>query len=148
MANKNSYAVAVVVDKNFGERLLELSSRLPVWICSSTQNLKYVKEIWSKTKEENLKRVVTSFNFKENDSLEDIFLGILDNVDLHHGEFSHNPAWNVLEVYGLEKVSNKILNGLKKYGEGIIKETTDGFIYFRENGERTENGPRERTRLL
>lgn len=26
--------------------------------------------------------------------------GVLGNVDLHHGEYSYNPPWSIIEVYG------------------------------------------------
>jgi hypothetical protein len=33
-------------------------------------------------------------------SPEEALLGVLESVDLHHGEYSHDPPWSVLEVLG------------------------------------------------
>ena len=57
-----------------------------------------------------------------------MFLGIVDNVDLHHGEYSHTPAWSVLEVYGVDP-SIMIKSMLEEYGQGSFVETEGGFIF-------------------
>lgn len=129
---ENLYRVAIVVDSAFGARLFDLSKRLHVWVCSSPGNGEAIKEIWSKNgKEYSLKSGVTSFKVKEGASPQEMFLGVIDNVDLHHGQYSHVPAWSVLEVYGVKPLA-MIKAKLEEYGQGSFEETEWGFTFTRK----------------
>ncbi len=98
----SNYSVAIVVDRKFGERLLPLTQRLHVWVCDTSANGEAVKKamaaiapgaVWNEVG-------VTTFRVNENDSPEDMVFDRLGDVDLHHGEYSHDPAWTVMEIYG------------------------------------------------
>jgi hypothetical protein len=47
MSQEHYYAVALVVDRAFGDQLLEFVRRLHVWIVDSPGNRAAVKEAWS-----------------------------------------------------------------------------------------------------
>ena len=127
------HKVAVVVDPIFGERLRDLSKRLHVWICAAKVNVEIAQEIYSKTgNEHSWESGVTTFKFMESDSSEEIFLGIIDTVDLHHGEFSHVPPWSVVEVYGT-KLTPAIKSKLTLFGEGSFEEIETGFVFLRKS---------------
>ena len=124
------HKIAIVVNKDFGEKLIELSKRLHVWICDSENNLPFVKQVWSQDKKYSIESGVTKFDVSDNDSAEDIFVNILDDVDLHHGEFSHEPPWSIIEVYGVS-VTQRIKSELSRYEEGRFEILEDGFIFHR-----------------
>ena len=123
------HKIAIVLDKEFGGKLIELSKRMHVWVCDTPINLKVVNEIRS-NKEFSIESGVTTFKIPEADSPEDIFVKIIDTVDLHHGELSHDPPWSVLEAYGT-KLSSTIEAKLQMFGKGRVEQTTNGFIFYR-----------------
>jgi len=126
------HSVAIVVDSEFGTRLLDLSNRLHVWICHTPGNVEAINKVLSKNdKKHSLESGITSFTVKASASPQDMFLGVIDNVDLHHGEYSRTPPWSVLEVYGV-KPSIQTKSKLEEYGPGSFTETKDGFTFIRK----------------
>lgn len=95
-----AHSVAIVVDRLFGERLIELANRLHVWACNSPANHAIAERIWNESKPYSLDWGLTVFNVQDNDDPEQMALSILHDVDLHHGPHSHDPPWSVLEFYG------------------------------------------------
>jgi hypothetical protein len=97
-----SYRVAIVVDAAFGARLAALAERVHVWIRSSPANLAAAESVWrSRTNlPSSLDAGARTFTCAAGASPEEALLGVLESVDLHHGEYSHDPPWSVLEVLG------------------------------------------------
>ena len=124
------YKVAMVIDREFGNKLVALSRRIHVWVCNSSANLKAVNKINKDIKEFSLESGVTNFKVSKDDSAEDMFMNFIDTVDLHHGKFSHSPSWSVLEVYGL-RLSPTIEAKLQEFGQGKFEQMTNGFIFYR-----------------
>lgn len=121
-----SYAVAVVVDRDFGERLLRLAQRVHVWVCATPPNRRFAEEYWQAVPESSLERGVTAFDVSESDSPEEMLLGVLPNVERHHGEHSHTPPWETLEVFGVA-ATPAIREALGGFGVGDYVATPDGF---------------------
>ena len=96
-----SYGVAIVVDPDYGQGLSTLAARLHVWICATPANERAADSYRRDHPDYSLETGVTTFKVSEGESPEDSFLRILGDVDLHHGEYSHEPAWDSLEVYGV-----------------------------------------------
>jgi hypothetical protein len=55
---------------------------------------------------------------------------MLEQVDLHHGEFSADPAYSILEIIGCTG-NDDIRQELQEYGFGISELTREGFIATR-----------------
>ncbi|MDT8300220.1 MAG: hypothetical protein RQ760_01975 [Sedimentisphaerales bacterium] len=125
------YGVALVVNPDFAEKLSFLAARIEVWICSSPENRASAECIWAKDSELNSRYGVTTFKYSENNSPEQVVLNILPIIDIHYNEYSHEPTWQFLEVYGAS-VTSDIEVALKGYGDGIFEVTVDGFIFKRE----------------
>jgi hypothetical protein len=129
--NADAYKVALVVDKDFGEKLLELASRLHVWVCSTPQNRKLAAVFWAEQAAHSLECGLTTFKVDDGHSPEEMCVNIIGTIDLHHGEFSHNPAWSVLEVYGAQHTP-KVEEAFKKYGAKRFEKTSGGFFCYRD----------------
>jgi hypothetical protein len=127
----SSYGVALVVDPDFAEKLPVLAEKIHVWVCSSPENQASAEHIWAKNREHNTEYGVTTFQYSEENSPEQIVLNMLPMIDRHHNEYSHEPPWQFLKVYGAS-VTPDIENALKEYGEGIFKVTDEGFIFDRQ----------------
>jgi hypothetical protein len=105
------HRVAIVADRQFTE-LETLSRAMHVWICSSPFNKESAQRIWRAAQESesevtildegsDLESGVTTFDVSPTANAEEIVIGILSTVDEHHSEYSHDPPWSILEVYGV-----------------------------------------------
>ena len=94
------HKVAIVVDWDFGSRLEVISRSVHVWICDSPSNQKGAQAIWASRSGHDLESGVTTFDAIRTDSAESMILKVLPTIDLHHGEYSHDPPWTVMNVYG------------------------------------------------
>jgi hypothetical protein len=54
-------------------------------------------------------------------------LAIVDQLDMHHNHYSHDPTYSVLEVYGA-RLSERIREEFSHYGLVQFEETMQGFI--------------------
>ena len=124
---RKTYRVSVVLDPSFGKKLFPLAKNNHVWACSSKENILASKFINKGKKTISIASGVTTFNFDKSFSPEQAFLGVLDDIDLHHGDESHEPPWNEIEVFGI-KENAAIREKLKEYGISKTIETDEGFI--------------------
>ncbi|MDY0357593.1 MAG: hypothetical protein RBR19_17055 [Sedimentisphaerales bacterium] len=122
--SENLYRVHVVVDPEYGERLRELPVDEPVWVVASEVNRLVVQALWRERAD------VTSFRFTPQAAPEDRLVSILSTVDLHHGEFSHDPPYSVLNIIGVEW-SPAIQDEFDSFGLNRFEATAEGFVAMR-----------------
>jgi hypothetical protein len=126
------HKVAIVLDKNFGEKVAKLSQKMHVWLCDTPVNKKAAAFCWLKeNKFTSLENGITTFKISNQDSPESILTDIIVTVDLHHGEYSHNPPWSELHVYGIRLIA-KIESKLREFGTGRFESIANGFIFYRQ----------------
>ena len=113
--------VAVVLDPTFGERLREVAARCPVWTVPSPDNRRVVEELWQERKGAPEAPAVTIWTAAPSG-----WLGILENIEVHHGEWSQIPPVNVLEVFGATP-NDEIRRDLREYGYQVAEEREGGF---------------------
>ena len=94
-----SYCVAIVAHPDF-EPLTPLAERVHVWLAETSPNRGRAEAYWRAHPQKSLEQGVTTFKVRLTDSPEQMVLGTLGVVDLHHGEYSHTPPWDTLEIYG------------------------------------------------
>jgi hypothetical protein len=93
-----SYCVAIVADPDF-EPLTALAKRVHVWLAATSANRARAEAYWRANPQKSLEQGVTTFKVRATDSPEQMVLGVLGDVDLHHGEYSHTPPWDTLEIW-------------------------------------------------
>jgi hypothetical protein len=120
------YKVYVVVDREFGEQLTELERGVPVWIVDTPTNKAVVQRFWNERPGEGHLTGITTFNDVNSSSPEDILLGELDSIDLHHGSYSADPPYTVLEVLGTP-LTVRTKNELSTYGFNEFHANSAGF---------------------
>ncbi len=120
------YRVFVVVDREYGERLVELAQTGPVWIVDTPGNRNVAQQIWASNPNRSHLDGVTTFKFGEGSSSEDILANQLDTIDLHHGTYSANPPYTVIEVIGTG-ISARLMAELSPFGFDEFQETSQGF---------------------
>jgi hypothetical protein len=118
--------VFVVVDRDFGQRLAELAQTGPVWIMDTTANHTVAQQFWTANPNCSHLEGVTTFQFQDASSPEDVLLNELDTIDLHHGVYSSNPPYTVIEVIGTS-ISDKVKNSLAHFGFHQFEPTPQGF---------------------
>ena len=125
-----SYTVAVVVDPDFGQQLSALADRVHTWICASAQNRLAATAYREAHPAPSLDQGVTTFTLVAEETPEEALLGVLGDVDLHHGRYSHAPAWQTLEVYGA-RLTPRVREALLEFGDGTSDPIAGGFRWSR-----------------
>ena len=123
----------VILDPNFGERL-RLIDPNPIWIVMSPANEPVVRSIWTTNPEPDHTKGITGFTYNEKTSPEDSLLGELDTIDLHHGPYSADLPYTVLEVIGA-RLNDAIRNALSELGFVSFEEKEGGFTSSRSLDE-------------
>jgi hypothetical protein len=121
------YRVHVVVDPHYGERLRALPAGEPVWVVGSPDNRPVIEALWRKREGSSHRNGITSFSYDPNGTPEAWLIGELPAIDLHHGEYSHNPPYSVLNVIGVvwsEPIGEKL--GQLGFAEHSL--TAEGFV--------------------
>src|SRR5882672_4750261 len=90
-----SSKVHLIVAPEYGERLTGLPPGEPAWVADTPLNKSVIQRMWSQKWEG-----ITSFQVAPTATPEDWLLSILDQVELHHGEYSQSPPYSVLHVVG------------------------------------------------
>ena len=122
-----SYCVHIVVDSNYGERIRELPLGEPVWIIESDINRPVILLLRQEQPGQCHLDGITSFCESTLISPEDNLIGLLETIDLHHGEYSHDPPYSMLHVIGV-KWSKRIERELEEYGFTLHAHTAEGFV--------------------
>jgi hypothetical protein len=120
------YRVFVVLDRDYGHRLSELAQKGPVWIVDTPANRTVAQQIWAADPNRTHLEGVTTFKFREGSPPEDILINELDTIDLHHGAYSANPPYTVLDVIGTT-ITARLKAELAQLGFDEFQETPQGF---------------------
>jgi hypothetical protein len=124
------YKVYVVVDREFGEQLAQLEPHVPVWIVDTTTNKPVIERLWKEHADGDHLTGVTSFRDVDSSSPEDILLAELDSIDLHHGIYSADPPYTILEVLGTP-LTARAKAELSAYGFNEFHSNSAGFTATR-----------------
>ncbi|HVO64941.1 MAG TPA: hypothetical protein VMT12_00530 [Syntrophales bacterium] len=124
------YKVMLIVEPAYGERLAAVPPHVPVWIIENDLNTPVVRRLRQERHEENHLTGITTFKQDLSLSPEEQAIAMLAQVDLHHGEFSADPPYSILEVIGCTS-SDDVRHELQQYGFGISEITKEGFIATR-----------------
>lgn len=120
------YRVFVVVDREYGERLAQLALKCSVWVVDTPANSDVAGFLWSATPSHSHLDGVTTFKTKDDSSPEDILIGELDTIDLHHGVYSANPPYTNLEMIGIE-ITERIKMEFSRFGFDNFEPMLEGF---------------------
>ncbi|MDP3278247.1 MAG: hypothetical protein Q8Q09_23875 [Deltaproteobacteria bacterium] len=127
MPATSQHPVALVLDGEFGPRLVDLAARVHVWALESPVNRAAAERIRVAAPVYSLERGVTLFHASATDSLADMLAEQIGVIAEHHGPFSHDPPMDALEVYGLAPNAD-VLAVLTECGWGALSVTESGFI--------------------
>jgi hypothetical protein len=120
------HKVYVVVERAFGEQLASLPPGVPVWIVNTPSNRLVAEQLRRERKQEDHLTGITTFNDTKSLSPEDLLVSELDTIDLHHGSYSANPPYTVLEVFGAP-LSGRVEAELSRFGFDEFHPGAAGF---------------------
>jgi hypothetical protein len=110
-----------------GERLSELAQTGPVWIVDTPLNRAAAQKVWAVDPNRSHLDGVTTFTTTGEDSPPaDTLINELDTIDLHHGTYSADSPYTILEVIGAE-MSERVKTGLSEFGFNEFQTTAEGF---------------------
>jgi hypothetical protein len=122
--------VYVIVDRDCGEKLTRLDQDAPVWIVDTVTNKPVVQRFWNKHPDKGHLTGITIFDDVRTSSPEDMLLSHLDTIELHHGSYSADPAFTMIEVFGAE-LTDKAKSQLSEYGLNEFRVIPSGFTAIR-----------------
>ncbi len=120
------YTVHVIVDPVFGERLREIPLGEPVWIADTEVNRPAYEAVGRERNPESYLVGLSSFKVELTARPEDWLISELADIDLHHGEYSHDPPWSRINVIGA-KWTERIQKELGRFGFTAHLVTREGF---------------------
>ena len=133
--------VHLVVAADFGERLWNLPIGEPAWIADTTTNHPVVRKIWAERQPYVTYHTgITSFRIAEDKTPEDWLLGILRDVEIHHGEQSQSPPYSILHVVGTP-LSPRLRVRLDECGFVRYENSSDGFVAYKLAASRRSQPP-------
>ena len=116
--------VILVVDKNYGQRLLDLVGTGAIWIIDTETNRMAVKENWHLNPNPKVELSVTTFKYSAEATATETCLSILNVIDLHHGECY--TGYSVFEVIGT-KLNKRLRAAITELGFNTFVKTAEGF---------------------
>jgi hypothetical protein len=90
-------SIALVLDQDFGDRLDDLSSQMPVWIVPSEANDLPIKRL-----RQDLRRSITTLLTQKNESADEILWRSLADIEEHHGPFSTEHPYDTVYILGAD----------------------------------------------
>ena len=120
--------VSIVFNPDFGDRVAQLAAIGPVWVSGSVANRAAVEGYWARKTPDA--HQVTCWSVPRTGATEEEWLGILDNIEVHHGEPWAGPGIAALEVYGVVP-DEAVRTALEEYGYEVRESRPDGFTATR-----------------
>lgn len=128
------HRVAIVLDPEFGAALSVLAGQYHVWVIESPTNMPVVHAVWAATTPDEdadtMGPGVTAFLALAGEAPEVACSRIALDVDDHHGEFGHDPAWSEIRVIGVSLVPD-LEELFREVGATQVHATSDGFVCYR-----------------
>jgi hypothetical protein len=124
----------VILDADLGNRLGQVWHGQPVWIVMSPVNEPAIRSLWASHSKQDHLSGITGLQFDKNMAAEDRFVAELDTIDLHHGPYSTNTPYTILDVIGAQ-LTGGIREALSELGFTDFTETAEGFSAERSLAE-------------
>ncbi len=132
-SNQKPYRIHIIMDPAYGERIRSLPPDEPAWIVDSGINRPVIRSLWQERRGMYSIEGVTSFSFDPDAQPEDWLITELPVIDMHHGEFAHDPPWSILNIVGV-RWSERIQQELSGFGFDRWEVTSEGFVTTRRRG--------------
>jgi hypothetical protein len=116
--------IFILLDPDTGTMLNEYAACGPVWITQSPENRQAAEAYWASKSESD--HSVTIWSEPRSGESEEEWLGILDDIELHHGEAWSGPGVEAIEVRGVS-LSDHAAAAFREFGYEVSETRGDGF---------------------
>lgn len=132
--NVRPHRVALVLDRCFGNRLVDLAKRLHVWVVFSDVNKKAYDLFWSVWADEDkggdeLESGMSVFRMSIAENICEELLDLIPMIFDHHSPWDHDPPMTELEVYGLT-INDEVQSVLDELGLTLIGSEGDALVFY------------------
>ena len=121
----DAYCVAVVLDHEYADELAHLLQVGPVWIVDTQTNREAAERAWTSSPNVNHLNGITLFRSTAA-STEEMLSYKMAEIDLHHGVYSADPPYTVLNVIGTS-ITDRLRDELSEYGFDQFYLSGSGF---------------------
>jgi len=121
-----AHRVLVVLDDSHGDKLPDLVRSGPVWIVDTPPNRAAAQSFWAANPGRTHLNGITTFKFEAGTPPEDILINELATIDLHHGIYSGDGPYAMLEVVGAH-LDETLKSKLGLFGFREFQTTSEGF---------------------
>ena len=128
------YVVAIVLDQSFGEELRKVARQYDVWTVPSLINKAVVERLWAEREAGRNDHQVTMWSRDVDTRTEEAWSDLLADIELHHGQHSHNPPVSELAIFGAQPTA-EARKALGEYGYHRIELTAGGFHAARSSAD-------------
>jgi len=125
MTSPIEYVVTLVFDPHTGPKLHEIAQRTDLWVVPSPENREASEAVWAK-QDGARRHELTLWSNPIDLTSDGAWLSLLQVIELHHGEYSHDPPVTTLDIIGAEP-NDTARQALSEYDYGIIELTESGF---------------------
>jgi hypothetical protein len=122
---EQSVTVTVVLDPEYGDRMLEAAIVGPVWLTSGAANRAAAENYW-RTRANRSANVVTYWSAQRTGRTTGEWLSILDDLDLHH------PGFDSLHVIGIGR-SEAATAALQEFDFEVVGSEPSSFRAIRRS---------------
>lgn len=126
-----TYTVGVILDPEAGDSIRDIAARQPVWVSPSPANNPVVERMRSEVPGSFEEVTLWSASIAPQSETE--WRSVVGDIDLHHGEYSHDPPVSVIEVFGPDP-SPAAQAAFSSFGFTAISATSYGFSAGKGSG--------------
>lgn len=118
--------VLLVLDRDYDGELASVPANTHVWLVDSPANRQVAANYRALHGGTGLETGATTFKALDDDPASETCLKVLGDIDLHHGEYSSDPPYTVLEVVGA-RLSASVKRAIEALGFSKFERTEVGF---------------------
>ena len=121
------YRVGIIAVPTSPAVIRRLAERMHLWVMDSPGHRAAVETLWERRPIPELERGATLFSAPPRLETREDWLSLLEVIELHHGEYSHQPPVDELEVIGT-RASDEVRHALSEYGFLELTSSDEGFV--------------------
>ena len=117
--------VLLVLDRDYDGELSSVPANTHVWLIDSPANRKVAAD-YRALHGSRVETGATTFSASVDDTVSVVCMRVLDDIDLHHGKYSCDPPYSVLEVVGT-RLRSPVKSAIQALGFSKFERTDNGF---------------------
>ena len=122
--------VILVLDRNYGAELSSVPQDRHIWLIESPANREAAASYRAAHGPSTVENSVTTFKAADDDSGSESCLKMLETIDLHHGVYSADTPYAVLEIVGAP-LGRSVQGAIEALGFSRFESTVNGFRALR-----------------